>query len=295
MTRFVLPIFVISLCLFTSACFKQTAASDDSISTALKAKFFSEPDLKAANISVSVKGGEVTLTGDVPNAEAQLKAYKLANDQPGVTRINDQLRLAGVSSASRPPPFSGEVERPPAADSGLYEPVQITIPSGTRLVVRMIDSIDSSRNAAGQTFRASLEAPVIINGRTVAPAGSDITVRLAEARRAGKIKGRSELELQLSRLVVHGTSYPVVSNSYEQKGSSRGRQTARRVGIGAGIGAVIGAIAGGGKGAAIGAALGGGGAGAYQVLTKGQRVKIPSETVLQFTLQEPVTITAGSR
>ena len=74
-------------------------------------------------------------------------------------------------------------------------------------------------------------------------------------------------------------------------GSSRGKNTAEKVGGGAGIGAIIGALAGGGKGAAIGAAAGGGLGGGVQAATKGQQIKLASETVLNFTLQAPVTVT----
>ncbi|MDE3136786.1 MAG: hypothetical protein KGL59_09440 [Acidobacteriota bacterium] len=166
----------------------------------------------------------------------------------------------------------------------------MTIPSGTHIAVRMIDSVDSSKNSTGQMFRASLDEPIVIDGKTVVPKGADVTIRLAQAKSAGKLTGSSELELQLVKVVTGGKSYPLVSNSYTAKGKSRGKDTAKKVGIGAAAGAVIGAIAGGGKGAAIGAGVGAGAGTAVQLVTRGQQVKVPSETLLDFVLQQSVTV-----
>jgi len=138
---------------------------------------------------------------------------------------------------------------------------------------------------------ALLDEPIHLEGNDAIPRGTDVYIKLADAKSAGRISGSSELELQLNKMVWQGKTYPLVSNSYEQKGKSRGKQTATRVGIGAGIGAAIGAIAGGGKGAAIGAAVGGGGATAVQVFTRGQQIKVPAETQIDFNLQAPVSVT----
>jgi hypothetical protein len=124
----------------------------------------------------------------------------------------------------------------------------------------------------------------------IVPAGAPVSVLLANSRDAGRIKGRSELEVQLSRIDYHGHWYPVDSSIYEEAGKARGKQTAVRTGIGAAAGAVIGAIAGGGKGAAIGSAAGGGVGFGTDLFTHGQQVKIPSESILTFRLRAPLTI-----
>ena len=98
------------------------------------------------------------------------------------------------------------------------------------------------------------------------------------------------MALQLDRISAGGKYYNLQTDQYRRQGSSRGKNTAAKVGAGAGIGAIIGAIAGGGKGAAIGAAAGGGLGGGVQAATKGQQIKLPSETVLNFTLQAPLTV-----
>lgn len=157
--------------------------------------------------------------------------------------------------------------------------------------IRMIDGIDSSVNQPGEIFHASLDSPILIDNQVVVPKDADVYVRLASVSSAGHIKGKSELELQLVKLEFQGQSYPLTSGTYTLTGQSRGKDTAKKVGAGAILGTLIGAIAGGGKGAAIGAAVGAGAGGGYQEATRGKQVKVPSESKLDFQLQQPVTVT----
>jgi hypothetical protein len=159
----------------------------------------------------------------------------------------------------------------------------------------MIDGVDSSKNHVGDLFHASLETDLNVNGVLVARKGTDVYGRLASSDKGGTFSGKSELQLELTRLVIDGRDYPVVSSDYNVQGKSQGSSAAKKVGGGAVAGAIIGAIAGGGKGAAIGAAAGGGAGAGVQILTKGDHVKVPSETLLEFRLQQPVTITPTSR
>src|SRR6266853_5991884 len=168
----------------------------------------------------------------------------------------------------------------------------VTINAGQSLLVRMIDGVDSSKNHVGDVFHASLETDLTIGNTVVARKGTDVYGRLAEAKEAGHISGSSELQLELTRIVIDGRDYPLVSSDYTLQGKGRGKNTAEKVGGGAALGAIIGAIAGGGKGAAIGAGVGAGAGGAVQVLTRGQQVKVPSETLLEFRLQQPATVAA---
>ncbi|MBI4441972.1 MAG: hypothetical protein HY649_01200 [Acidobacteria bacterium] len=175
---------------------------------------------------------------------------------------------------------------PSAASTATQPPRQmgVTVPAGTLITVRMIDAVDSSVNQIGETFRASLDEPLVINGKTIAARGADVTVRLTEVAEAGRIQGRSELTLILLDITIDGYRREITTSQVSEAGASRGRQTATRVGVGAALGAAIGAIAGGGKGAATGAAAGAGAGTAIQVLTRGEKVQIPSESRLEFTL-----------
>jgi hypothetical protein len=193
---------------------------------------------------------------------------------------------SGTTPASAPAPaFAPAPQAQPVSASG-----SITIPAGQSILVRMIDGVDSSKNHVGDIFHSSLETDLTVNGTLVARKGTDVYGRLAEAKEAGHIAGSSELQLELTRMVIDGHDYSVVSSDYTLQGKGRGKNTAEKVGGGAALGAIIGAIAGGGKGAAIGAGVGAGAGGAVQVLTRGQQVKVPSETLLEFRLQQPATV-----
>lgn len=173
---------------------------------------------------------------------------------------------------------------PPAIDNS------ISLPAGTNLVIRMIDSVDSERDSVGHTFAASLDEPVVLDGQTIIPRGADVVVKLVDAKESGKLTGRSTLTLDLMSLSVNGRMVDVNTETVTEQSSSRGARTAKVAGGTALLGTIIGAIAGGGKGAAIGLGSGAAvGAGA-EILTKGQRVRIPSETRLTFVLENSVRL-----
>lgn len=166
----------------------------------------------------------------------------------------------------------------------------VTIPAGTRITVRTIDAIDSTKNRAGYRFQASLEQPLWLDGNLVVPKGADVYGRLDESKEAGTFAGRPQLKLQLTGIVINGQTLPLVTGEYEISGKSKGESTAKRTVGGAAIGSIIGALAGGGKGAAIGAGTGAGVGAGSEIITKGDQVKIPSETLLDFTLEQSLTI-----
>ena len=170
------------------------------------------------------------------------------------------------------------------------QPRHVEIPAGTSVIIRTIDPIDSEINHTGEIFHASLDAPLVVDGEVVVPSGSDVYIKLVQARSAGHMSGRSELALELVRLQFQGKSYTLASNEYQQVGTSRGKRTAATIGGGAAIGAAIGAIAGGGKGAAIGAGVGAASGTAVQAVTKGKQIRIPAETRLDFRLENPIEI-----
>jgi hypothetical protein len=185
-------------------------------------------------------------------------------------------------------PSAAPVDSPDDGDN-------ITLPAGQSLLIRMIDGVDSSKNHLGDGFHANLELDLYVGNSLVARRGSDVYGRLAEAKEAGHLSGSAELQLELTRLVIDGRDYPVVSSDYSLKGKGRGSDTAKKVTGGAVAGAIIGAIAAGGHGAAIGAGAGSAAGAGVQVFTRGQQVKVPSETLLEFRLQEPVAVNPTQR
>ena len=198
------------------------------------------------------------------------------------------------SSANNPP--AAPPQDPPATQSATstQPPAAATngplVPVGTTITVRMIDAVNSDQSRVGETFRASVDEPLMVDGQTVVPRGADAVTKLVEDQESGKIAGKTILTLVLQQVLVNGKMVDLSTADVSQASGSRGARSAKVIGGTAALGAIIGAIAGGGKGAAIGAGSGAVVGTGVQVLTKGQTVKIPSETRLTFTLQQPLQL-----
>jgi hypothetical protein len=201
--------------------------------------------------------------------------------------VGDQVRQAPLPE-SRAAVASAPVQNPaqntPAAG--------ITLPVGTPVTIRTSTNIDTDRNRVGDVFDASLDQPVVWGDKTVFPRGTTVKGRIAYAKESGKLSGQAQLILELTELVYNGKSYFLRTSDYTEAGVNRGNRTAATVGGTAALGAIIGAIAGGGTGAAVGAASGAAVGTGVQVMTRGQVLKIPAETILDFRLQAPLTVDA---
>jgi len=167
---------------------------------------------------------------------------------------------------------------------------KITVPAGTRILIRTIDPIDTEKQKTGFRFTGSLETNLQAEDEVVAPRGSMVYGRLAEASSSGRMSGSSQLTLELTDIVINGTAYPLLTSTYEIRGEGEGKKTTRKVLGGAGLGALIGGIAGGGKGAGIGALAGLAGGTAIAASKKGEQLQIPSESLLEFRLEQPVAL-----
>jgi len=195
----------------------------------------------------------------------------------GDRRDNNDRRDNGVREVS-------PAAQAPAAVSG------IVVPDGTSITVRMIDPVNSEQSRLGDTFRASVDEPVMVDGQVAIPRGADAITKLVEDQQSGKIAGKTVLTLVLQQVLVNGRMVDLTSGDVSQSSGSRGARSAKVIGGAAALGAIIGALAGGGKGAAIGAGSGAAVGTGAEVLTKGQTVKIPSETRLTFILQQPAQL-----
>jgi len=202
---------------------------------------------------------------------------------------------ANMAAAQTAPPATQQAQMPvtemrPAPPPPPPAPKKVMIPDGTTLSVRLIDSLDSDSAHIGDSFRATLDSPIVVNGEEIVPSNSDVQGRVVDVKSAGRFAGQSLLTIELTRLTVHGRSYPLHTNQWSREASSRGKSTAKKVGAGAVIGGIIGAIAGGGKGAAIGATVGAGAGGGVQAATHGEQIKLGSEALLNFQMQTPLTV-----
>jgi BON domain len=216
-----------------------------------------------------------------PLADQSAAADNLNEDQ---TTVDNQ---PPADAAPAPPPTPAPADNVPPPPPA---PKKYIIDQGTEVSVRLIDPIDSEKNQAGDTFHATLNTPLNSDGDEAVPAGVELTGHLVDVKSASKFAGQSMVSMQLDSLAYGGKTYNLQTDQYKRQGASRGKNTAEKVGGGAVIGTIIGALAGGGKGAAIGGAAGAGVGGGVQAASKSQQIKLPSETVLNFTLQAPITV-----
>ena len=297
---------LVLLAIFAIGC-SQARRSDQEITADVQAKISADTLLANQNIAVQTSNGVVVLSGNVPGDMERMAAENDAKQVQGVKSLVNNLQ---VVAAAAPPQTRPAEEKPKAgARAGGVQPAtpksaapmpaapaagtvaQVTIPKGTKLSVRLIDPIDSAVNKVGDVFRAALDAPVVVEDKVVIPKHADIEGQVVDATSAGHFTGRSQIGLVLTKVTAGGKTYGLKTAAVSKQGASRGVRTAETVGGGAAAGALIGGLAGGGKGAAIGGAVGAGAGAGVQAVTKGEQVKFPSETMLDFELQEPVTVT----
>ena len=252
--------------------------------------------LSAAD-TLTLRSGRL-ITGQYLGGDAR-QIRMAVGDRVDTFNVDDVVDLQFGGNAP-PPAQAPPPPPPPPPDPGVnqgFAPQQppppmpvagIQIPAGTAITVRMIESVDSRVAHLGQTFRASVDEPVFVNGQTVIPRGADALAKLVEDKQSGKFEGKTVLTLALSDITINGQMIDTTTADVSRASSSRGARTAKVVGGATALGAIIGALAGGGRGAAIGAASGAAVGGGAEVLTKGQQVKIPSETRLTFTLQQAI-------
>jgi hypothetical protein len=200
-----------------------------------------------------------------------------------------QPQVAQTPTAA-PAPAAAPAPPPPP------QPHSVTLAAGTLLTVRLGETLSSNKNQAGDTFAATLDRPLEIDGFVVAERGARVEGRVVEAEKAGRVRGLSSLAVQLTSLTTaDGQRIPIRTASFRKEGQSERGRDAAKVGVAAGIGAAIGAIAGGGRGAAIGAGVGGAAGTGGVMATRGKAAELPVETRLSFRVSDPVTITEKLR
>jgi hypothetical protein len=166
----------------------------------------------------------------------------------------------------------------------------VTIPDGTPVEIRLTQSLGSARNVSGQSFTATLDAPIVVDNAVVVARGANITGRVLYAKRSGRLKGPAELSVTLTSLEVEGQEYRIVTAHKSWRGKSHKKRNLAWIGGGAGAGSLVGVAAGGGVGAAIGAGVGAGGGTVTAFVTGRKNIVLPSETRLYFVLRRPVTV-----
>ena len=274
------------------AAIAQSSVDDEAVASDIQARLFDDSVLKSMDIRVFCKDGVVTLSGAVNTELEKAAVERLAKQEPGVTEVHNNLTLVKALPPGTDSPTAVDSANPaPDPNAAPATPAStITVPTGSTLTIRMIDDIDSSTNKVGDAFHASLENPLQIGDTIVAPKGTDVFGKLVRVDKNGKIAGAGKLSLALTGMQIKGQLVPISSANYDVVGKGRGKESAERIGGGAAAGAAIGGMAGGGAGAAIGAGAGAAGGTLIQLITHGDRLRVPSESVLAFTLQQSVDL-----
>src|SRR5439155_6191695 len=188
---------------------------------------------------------EATMASNIPTPAARngVPAGSASSD----VHATDAKVPAGtlIASPALPQAAATAVAAPPPPSE------KVTVPYGSVLSVRLLESVNSDLNQPGDKFVASLASPVMVGDRVVIPAEAGLQGKIVELRSAGRFTGRSSLVLELTRLAYNGKSYQLRTSQYSQQGPARDTRSAETIGGGAGVGAILGAIVGGGKGAAI--------------------------------------------
>jgi hypothetical protein len=302
------------------------ARDDQQIGSDIQAKITAESALTGQNIQVAVANGVATLNGKVDNDASRALAAADSGSVDGVKTVINNLVVA-PSRAAKPAPVKPAPERrhkrevaesappppppPPAAATPAQEPVQIvpaapppppppvaktvTVPAGTVIPIRMTDTLDSATTQSNSVFHGSLAGDLIVDGMVVAKSGASVVGRVITAKDATHFSGSSELSIELTRIDTVDHPVDVVTDAFSKNGTGRGKNTAVKTGGGAAVGAILGGLLGGGKGAAIGAVTGGGVGAGVNGVTRGQQVQIPTETLVSFHLQSPISVTTSKK
>lgn len=212
--------------------------------------------------------------------------------RPSARRESSNSNTGSSSMASAPatsPSSNTAVATPPPPPPP--QPKKVAVPAGTQLSIRLIDTLDSEKNQVGDSFRATLNAPVVIEDEVVVPQDADVQGRVVDVKSAGRYAGAASMALELTSVSFNGKTYNLTTNQWTRETKGRGKSTAGKVGGGAALGAIIGGIAGGGKGAAIGTIAGAGAGTGVATVGKGQQIHLGSEALLSFSLQNGITVT----
>jgi hypothetical protein len=252
-------------------------------------------------VTASTPSG-ITLMGDDKASHtismADVKSVSYDQPQPGPSET-------GPTGTSQPGSVDASAAQPAADHDDHYHPPVSAIqsktymlPAGALIPVRSEETIDAAVATGGQTYAAEVTRDINdADGAVVIPRGSNAQIIIRSAAKGGRIKGASDLVLDLDSVSVEGRRYRLDTQDVIQKGRDgvgKNKRTALFTGGGAAVGAIIGAIAGGGKGAAIGAASGAGAGAGTQIVTKGSAIRIPAETILTFRLEAPLRVNAAN-
>jgi hypothetical protein len=213
--------------------------------------------------------------------------------QPPATAPDTSANATGTTQSpdnAAPANASMRQAQSPAAETPAPAPKPRIVPAGTVLRVRLNQEVGSKVSQTGETFTASVMDPVVVDGRTLIPAGATVSGEVTDAKSAGRFKGGAELAITIRSVTVGGSPHALSASTVSRTSVGKGKRSAAMIGGGAGLGALIGGLAGGGKGAAIGALAGGGAGTAGAGLTGNREITLPAESAVSFKLTQSLRL-----
>ena len=161
------------------------------------------------------------------------------------------------------------------------EPSAVTVPAGTRLMIRTTENVDSSRNGVGHRFRGQLEGALVVDGVTVAPRGAFVHGIIRSSSQAGRMAGSANLSMEFTDIMIDDQLFPIRTTALNAESGGEGRRTVGRTARAAAVGGLIGGSSGARTGARVGVGA--------SLLTSGASVNVPRGTLLETTLAEAFT------
>ena len=161
------------------------------------------------------------------------------------------------------------------------EPSAVTVPAGTRLMIRTTENVDSSRNGVGHRFRGQLEGALVVDGVTVAPRGAYVHGIITSSSQAGRMVGSADLSMEFTDIMIDDQLFPIRTTALNAQTGGEGRRTVGRTARAAAVGGLIGGSSGARTGARVGVGA--------SLLTSGASVNVPRGTLLETTLAEAFT------
>jgi hypothetical protein len=225
-----------------------------------------------------------TLVACNSNKSAENSANSAQNSASNASGGNASSGGNATTSSNSPAPAPAATPAPPPP------PPPVVVAAGTNVTVRLVDSLSSKTSSPGDSFSATLQDPVVVDGNTVIPAGARAKGTVVDAKPLGRFKGGASLEVRLTSITINGNPTSIQTAAFSRTEKGKGKRTAVLAGGGSALGGIIGGIAGGGKGAAIGLLAGAGAGGAGAAFTGNKDIVLPAESALTFKLTAPLQV-----
>ena len=219
---------------------------------------------------------------------------KPAPKDPTVSAVGDAEPF-GQPGGDQAAGASGPAPKPTAGQTAAAQPVEVSVPAGTSLAIRVDQRISVKSSRPGDAFTGEVVSPVAgSDGSVLIPKGAQVRGRVDAAHKRGHFKGASELELRLTAIQLNGREYPIETADLTERKKGKGKRSAALIGGGAGLGMLVGGLASGGTGLLIGGLAGGGAGTAAAGLTGNKDLVIPAESVVRFKLAQDLVVRGKS-